>query len=155
MKRCIIILLLTLIVHLAFAPTNKVFYIYVDKGINLLEINKLKILKAIIKVERPRTKLQALQAKIREDAVGILQIRPIGLQEANRIVGYNKYSLEDREDSTKSVEMFYIIQNYWNPKYNFKKAAFIWNAGSDYMHSSQNTWMKLKIYWKKVDKNIK
>jgi len=43
-----------------------------------------------------------------EDAVGILQIRPIYLKDINRIIGYKKYKLKDRYDVKKSREMVKI-----------------------------------------------
>ena len=45
-----------------------------------------------------------------EDAVGVLQIRPIMLREVNRLLGYDRYNLKDRWSKAKSIEMFEIIR---------------------------------------------
>ena len=91
-----------------------------------LENRKLRILRAIWWIEHPRTKEQAIQAMHREGAIGAYQIRPIMVATVNQIVGYNKYYLQDRTDSVKSVEMFMIYQNYYNPSWDEMKAALLW-----------------------------
>jgi len=48
-----------------------------------------------------------------EDAVGILQIRPIYLKDINRIIGYKRYTLKDRYDIIKSREMVRIFFSYY------------------------------------------
>ncbi len=45
----------------------------------------------------------------REDACGVLQIRPIMINDVNRILKRNQYTLNDRWNKTKSIEIFYII----------------------------------------------
>ena len=49
----------------------------------------------------------------REEAVGVLQIRPIMVNEVNRLLhkfdSDKFYTLEDRWSETKSIEMFYVI----------------------------------------------
>lgn len=70
---------------------------------------------------------------------GILQIGSEMIAECNRILKLKgsplKYVLADRLDSTKSVEMWYLIQGYWNPDYDLTKAAKIWNplASKEYL----------------------
>ena len=62
---------------------------------------------------------------------GILQIGQEMTDEANRICKLTgnpaRFMLSDRLDSTKSVQMWYIVQRYWNPKYSVKTACKIWN----------------------------
>lgn len=65
-------------------------------------------------------------------AVGVLQIHPIMVREANRIVAMNGgekdlYSYEDRYDRDKSIEMFKIVQDYHNKEHDMRKALDIWN----------------------------
>lgn len=62
--------------------------------------------------------------------VGVLQITPILVEDCNRIVGYDKYYLTDRLDSLKSVEMFNIIQDHYNPQHDYHWALKLWNARS-------------------------
>ena len=63
-----------------------------------------------------------------KDDVGVLQITPILVKDVNRIVGHNKYSLDDRLDRNKSIEMFNIIQEHYNPDKDFHLALKIWNG---------------------------
>lgn len=62
-------------------------------------------------------------------AVGKLQIWPIMVREVNRILGYEKYTLNDRLDNKKSIEMFWVYQNHYNPEHNLDKMARIWCGG--------------------------
>jgi len=64
-------------------------------------------------------------------AKGKLQIWPILVRDVNRILGYKKYTLNDRLNSKKSEEMFWIYQNYYNPEMNFEKMTRIWCGGPD------------------------
>lgn len=64
-----------------------------------------------------------------EEAVGILQIRPIMLNHANQIIGYKKFSLEDRWCPIKSKEIFWIVQEHGNPGMYLDQACHLWNAG--------------------------
>lgn len=60
--------------------------------------------------------------------VGVLQITSIIVEECNRILGDSVYSLEDRYDKQKSIEMFNIVQKHHNPKRNIHLALKIWNS---------------------------
>ena len=68
----------------------------------------------------------------KHDDVGVLQIRQTIVDDCNRIVGYDKYSLEDRTDSLLSIEMFNVIQNYYNPHKDPHYALKIWNPRSSF-----------------------
>lgn len=59
--------------------------------------------------------------------VGVLQITPVIVRDVNRILGENKYTLSDRTSVLKSVEMFNIIQNHYNPNLDLHLALKIWN----------------------------
>lgn len=61
--------------------------------------------------------------------VGYLQIAPILVRECNRIVGYNKYTYQDRYSKDKSIQMFIDFQEYHNPEGNVEKAIRLWNSG--------------------------
>lgn len=63
-----------------------------------------------------------------KDDVGVLQITPVLVQDCNRIVGYDKYDLDDRLDSLRSVEMFNVIQDHYNPQHDCHWALKIWNS---------------------------
>ena len=62
-----------------------------------------------------------------KDDVGYLQITPICVAEANRISG-KKYTLEDRKSIQKSIEIWDIIQDFYNPTHNHHLALKIWNS---------------------------
>jgi hypothetical protein len=78
---------------------------------------------------------------------GILQIGSEMIAECNRILGLKgshlKYVLEDRLDSTKSVEIWYLIQDWHNKKYNLQRACKIWNPKAD------------KRYYQRILKHLK
>ena len=62
------------------------------------------------------------------DDVGVLQILKVIVDDCNRILGYDKYSYEDRKDSLKSIEMFNVIQWYYNPEKDMHFALKLWNS---------------------------
>jgi hypothetical protein len=76
---------------------------------------------------------QLNEKAVSKDCVGYLQIRPIVVQECNNILkqrnSTKRYTLNDRLNKKKSIEMFYLIQEKFNPSYNVEKALCIWNAG--------------------------
>jgi hypothetical protein len=83
------------------------------------------------------------------EAAGILQQFPIFVRDVNRIIGYEKYSLDDRYNDTKAIEMFWIYQNYYNPEMNIEKMARIWCAGPD--GYKQNCSLS---YWRLVNNRL-
>ena len=64
-------------------------------------------------------------------AVGVLQIHPVMVREANRILRMNgedkEYSYDDRYSREKSIEIFNIVQDYHNKSHDLYKALEIWN----------------------------
>lgn len=58
---------------------------------------------------------------------GCLQITPILVAEVNRLLGKESYTLGDAFSRSKSIEMFNIIQSYYNPQKDFHLALKIWN----------------------------
>ena len=68
------------------------------------------------------------------DCVGLLQIAPIFVKECNRIQSDVIYTLEDRWDPVKSLEMFVIYQNKHNPNHDLHEAIRLHNptAGPEY-----------------------
>jgi hypothetical protein len=65
-----------------------------------------------------------------KDDVGVLQITPILVEDCNRILKNEGFTLEDRLDSLKSVEMFNIIQDHYNPQHDYHWALKLWNSGA-------------------------
>jgi hypothetical protein len=62
---------------------------------------------------------------------GILQIGQEMVDEANRLCELKgnptRFVLDDRLDVNRSTHIWYIVQEYWNPKYELKRACKIWN----------------------------
>ena len=92
-----------------------------------------EVLKAIIWVESGNDGKGAYN---RDEplAVGILQEFPVIVRDCNRILGYNKYKLEDRLNNVKAIEMFWIYQKHYNPEMNLEKMCRIWCGGPDGDH---------------------
>lgn len=80
-----------------------------------------------------------------EGAAGVMQIRPIMVREANRLVGYKKYKYSDRWDKDKSIAMFLDVQLHANPEWDFEKACRLWNGGYGWQYKPSTI-----IYWNKV-----
>lgn len=89
----------------------------------------------------------------REDAAGVLQIRPIMVNEVNRILNINKddrfYTLDDRWNETKSIEMFYVFVDYYHKDSSYEEIARCWNGGPKGLQKKQT-----KRYWKKVQNTL-
>lgn len=90
---------------------------------------------------------------------GILQITPVLVAETNRIslmkrLG-KKYTLDDRFDISKSVEMFNIIQDFYNKDHNYERAIRLWNGGPGYgVKSTQRYYEKVISEFERL-KNLK
>lgn len=103
------------------------------KSVNIEEIKQqydyTDLINAIIQVE---SKGDEKAKSPNGQCCGILQITSILVKEVNNIVGYKRYSLDDRFSKEKSIEMFYILQNRHNPSHNIRKAISLWNGGEWY-----------------------
>ena len=89
----------------------------------------------------------------REDAVGVLQIRPIMVKEVNRILRLQKssyiFTLEDRWSKEKSIQMFNVVANYYHETSSYEKIARCWNGGPKGLQKKQT-----QKYWRKVQKRL-
>ena len=63
----------------------------------------------------------------REDAVGLLQIRPIMVREANRLLGEEAFTLADRWEPLESIDIFCTVMEHLNPTLDIDRAIDIWN----------------------------
>ena len=125
--------------------------------VEIYKIEKSKIyepnnfVSAIIEVE---SNWDSTALNKKEDAVGYLQIRPVMVEEVNRILeikkSSKKYSLEDRWDLEKSVEMFNVYKDFYSKKSSKEKIARRWNGGP----SGHNKPSTVK-YWNKVNKILR
>lgn len=119
--------------------------------------------KADVNYDRLITAIGTVESKLNDKAVngvhaGFLQISRVTVAECNRINKIKKvskrYSLQDRFNHQKSIEMFYIIQNFYNPSGDLKDDDRIewmirlWNGGPGWVKNPKKT----DGYYKKVIK---
>ena len=87
------------------------------------------------------------------EAVGALQIRPIMVREVNRILKIQKsdkrFTLKDRFEREKSIEMFYIWKNYHHKDSEPEVIARNWNGGPKGYKVNRTV-----KYWNKVEKQL-
>ena len=86
--------------------------------------------------------------------VGYLQISAGMVQECNRIAGYKKYTLKDRQSKEKSIEMFLEFQGYHNREASIEKAVRLWNSGDPRCMEPKRK-SKTEKYFKKVMKYLR
>lgn len=109
------------------------------------------------------TAIGTVESKLNDKAVsgvhaGFLQISKVTVAECNRINKIKKvskrYTLQDRFNHQKSIEMFHVIQGFYNPKGDLHYAILLWNEGSSAMDKAKR---KTSYYNKvmKVYKNLK
>jgi hypothetical protein len=101
-------------------------------------------------------------AKSKDGAVGIIQIKPVMVTEVNRIcniIGNKKhFTMLDRKNTKKSAEMFWIYQEFYHPDImkdsisvkQVEMLARTWNGGPG-GHRKTAT----KKYWHKVNNRFK
>jgi len=89
-------------------------------------------------------------------AIGILQLWPIAVDDANRIAKLRKmgvrFSYDDRYSPAKSDQMFRIIAPHYTPSLNWELMARKWNRGQKkhrYMDSLGDA------YWRRVQAKLK
>lgn len=73
--------------------------------------------------------------------VGYLQISPICVKDCNE-VSKKKFTLADRYSKEKSIEMFNVYQNRYNPEHDIEKALRIWNGGPRYSIKGTNGYVR-------------
>ena len=98
------------------------------------------------------TAIGTVESKLNDKAVsgvhaGFLQISKVTVAECNRINKIKgvskKYTLKDRFNHQKSIEMFNIIQNFYNKKGDLHYAILLWNEGCSAMDKPKR---KTKYY---------
>lgn len=84
------------------------------------------------------------------DAVGILQIHGVMVDECNRIMGYREFHDLDRYSPEQSRRMFWCYTNYWAARSSFPDdpecISRRWNGGPRgcYKSSTEEYWAKVK-----------
>ena len=132
---------------LAFISTQSMWYdklTYKQPIIEQIPIDTL--LNAVMAVE---SNFDTMAYNSKENAAGVLQIRPIMVREVNRLLGEDKYTLKDRWNKAKSIEMFNVIRSHLKGA-THEEIARTWNGG----YNGKNN-PKTLGYWKKVRKQFK
>lgn len=73
-------------------------------------------------------------AAVNGRCVGVLQITPVMVKEANRLLGEDLYYMSDRETVSGSIAIFGTVMAVYNPTLDVRKACRIWNpnGGEEY-----------------------
>lgn len=88
-----------------------------------------------------------VESQAGKTSTNIAQIRPVVVEDLNRILGEDKFSYSDRVCVEKSRQMFDLYTNYYaGLDATFEEKARIWNGGPKGYQKSAT-----KRYWKKVD----
>lgn len=124
-KKILILILLLFMTQYSQSDSNRKMFI---KKITKREINKIPsnwdiFIEALIRVES-EGKENAVGTK---NDVGVLQITPIFVQEVNRILKKKIYTLKNRRNKKKSIEMFNVLQARYNPTKDINKAIKLHN----------------------------
>ena len=132
------------LITLVFLIKTTLIYSQLTEQLTPKQIQKIKIIKAISRVESEHNPNYINR---KEKAIGLLQIRPIMLKEIERIT-CRKYTIKDCMNTYKSVEIFCLFQERYNPKWNAEIAARIWNGGQEGMNKegTKEYWNKVKMY---------
>lgn len=81
-------------------------------------------------------------------ARGLMQILPVMVNEVNRICRLKgipeRYTWNDAFDPVKSVKMWYIVQDFWNPEYDIDQACMIWFGRGVQKHDG-HTWREYSV----------
>lgn len=103
--------------------------------VDFIALQQRVIIKTFSKIE---SSYNPLIYNKEEGAAGLLQIRPIMLHHINKICN-TTFTLQDRFDSLKSTQMFFLYQYYYNPQLKIENASRLWNAGDRGMHKPKST----------------
>lgn len=117
-----------------------------DKDIDNL-VRSLELLNATLYMEERTGDTLAVYDDT--GAWGCLQITPIMIAEANRISGRH-YNMSHAFYPKYAIEIWLIVQNYWNPDFNRNIGASLWIEGNCYAQSEYGRW-----YVNEINKIVK
>ena len=96
------------------------------------------------------------------NAIGYLQITPAVVEDVNQFYDMD-YSLDDRYDAVKSVEMCKLYLTYWGKVFTKKTKeqpsaetfAKMWNGGCyAWKENDPKVVNNLEVYWDKVNEHL-
>ena len=79
-------------------------------------------------------------------ATGCMQIMPVMVAEVNRIIGHEKYTLQDRWNCETSVDMFLVWKNHHHAHSDWETIARHWWGGPKWGEHAISD-----FYWDKVE----
>ena len=85
-------------------------------------------------------------AKGRNDDLGLMQITPVYVAEANRILGEERFSHTDALDPDRALEMFRIVQDFHNPSHDISKGIRLHNKAPWYAVKVRRNMEKVRLY---------
>ena len=79
-------------------------------------------------------------------AIGVLQIHPVMVDECNRILGREEFHLDDRWSRQKSRRMFQVYTAHYSTGESDEVIARRWNGGptGDNKDATEEYWQKVK-----------
>ena len=149
MKKSLLLLLIPIFIGNTTSPNYKTKNIELEP-IKLEPKPIHKLVNALIYVESKGNDSAVGDRHLGTPSIGVLQIRPIMVREANRILkiqgSSKRFTLKDRFNREKSIEIFMIWKNYHHPDSDFETIARNWNGGPNGYKSSKtvNYWNKVK-----------
>lgn len=105
-------------------PQEKIIPIDIDS------INWNRLISSIIYVES-KNDPNAIGTK---NSIGCLQITPIYIEQVNKVLGKNKYKLKDRFNKRKSIEIFNLYQDHFNPEKDINLAIKLHNPRASHLY---------------------
>jgi len=87
-------------------------------------------------------------------AVGCLQIHPITVRDANRILGRREFTLKDRLKRSRSYAIFWTIMDHYSKGASRETMARRWNGGprGEKKKATRSYWLKVKAMIRKLAK---
>lgn len=93
-------------------------------------INWNRLISAIIYVESKNDSM-AIGTK---NSIGCLQITPIYIEQVNKVLSKKKYKLKDRFNKRKSIEIFNLYQEHFNPEKDVELAIKLHNPRASHLY---------------------
>lgn len=145
MKTILLTLILLLLPSTAFCPelSREWTKNYERKKAKQYQIRLRKLYLSFLWVE---SKNYWLAYNEKENAGGELQIRPVMIEEVNRLQDSIKFELKDRWNSKQSFKIFAIKMLSHNPELDIVKACQLWNGirtKSEYVKEVTSTFNKI------------
>lgn len=117
-------------------------------------IKPSNLIQALIQIESSNNDSCIGDKHMKVPSIGCLQIRPIMVCEANRILQIQqnpkRFKNKDRWSRIKSIEIFNVWKNYHHKKSSNEVIARCWNGGP----KGYKNPLTLR-YWEKVKKHLK